>query len=549
MCVPVFMVEGNPRMTPQHQRGPAMGDKVMSTEAMGAESIVKQLGIDERSLMVRREFIRLGEEDRQLLAGLKSWAAGCAADIAREFYDWQFSFEKTRQFFEQIALSRGISLEALRTALEAAQAGYFLGIFTGAEEGWGLRYFEERLRIGVIHDQINLPQKWYLGSYAEYQRLASQHLRDHLEDPEQFRRAEEALNKVFNFDMQAVCDAFLFNSIESMGLSMAQVETEPGTDKTEKIADVKTMLSTLLGQADAIAKGELQNECLQESVPGILGESLRAMVKNLVEIISQLKENASTLASAAEELTGVSSTMGENAEQTSRQADTISASAKATSTNMEVVAAGMQEMGRAIDEISQHTTSASQVAASAVRLASQANETVEKLGVSGVEIGKMVKVITSIAEQTNMLALNATIEAARAGEAGKGFAVVASEVKELARETARATEDISEKIEQIQANTTSAVEAIGEISQTITGISESQQTIAGAVEEQTASTSEISQNVAAGALSTREIAQNMTGVVQAAQLTSSGANDGRQAAEELAKLAAGLLNLVDRFNN
>jgi methyl-accepting chemotaxis protein len=58
----------------------------------------------------------------------------------------------------------------------------------------------------------------------------------------------------------------------------------------------------------------------------------------------------------------------------------------------------------------------------------------------------LIKVITSIAQQTSLLALNAEIEAARAGNAGRGFAVVAFEVRKLAVLSTKAAADISEKI-------------------------------------------------------------------------------------------------------
>src|SRR5690606_21069933 len=131
--------------------------------------------------------------------------------------------------------------------------------------------------------------------------------------------------------------------------------------------------------------------------------------------------------------------------------------------------------------------------------------------------GNVVKVITSIAEQTNLLALNATIEAARAGEAGKGFAVVASEVKDLAQETAKATEDIARRVAAIQVDTVSAVEAIAEISTIIANINDYQLTIASAVEEQTATTNEMSRSVAEAATGSGEIAANISGVAIASE--------------------------------
>jgi hypothetical protein len=80
-------------------------------------------------------------------------------------------------------------------------------------------------------------------------------------------------------------------------------------------------------------------------------------------------------------------------------------------------------------------------AISGVEVAERTNAMVGKLGNSRIEIGNVIKVITSIAQQTNRLALNATIEASRAEEAGTGFAVVANVANVLGEKTVQASVD------------------------------------------------------------------------------------------------------------
>ena len=313
--------------------------------------------------------------------------------------------------------------------------------------------------------------------------------------------------------------------------------------------ELRRKVDAMLEVVTAATKGDLTREVTVRGTDAIgqMGEGLAAFLTDLRNSVSAIAHNAQALANSAEELTSVSQQMSANAEETSAQANVVSAAAEQVSKNVQTVATGADEMGTSIREIAKNASEAAKVATTAVKVAAETNATVAKLGDSSCEIGKVIKVITSIAQQTNLLALNATIEAARAGEAGKGFAVVANEVKELAKETAKATEDISQKIETIQADTTGAVNAIQEISGIINRINDISTTIASAVEEQTATTGEITRNVGEAARGSNEIAQNIIGVAQAAQSTTAGANDTQSAAGELARMASELQSLVQRF--
>jgi methyl-accepting chemotaxis protein len=264
------------------------------------------------------------------------------------------------------------------------------------------------------------------------------------------------------------------------------------------------------------------------------------LLSGFQESITKLTDAAAGLRETATDLTAVS-------DENSRQAEVVSTASEQTSRNVQTVATAAEELSITTREIAKNLQEASRLTAGSVEMSRAANATIGALGQSSLDIGKVIKVITSIAQQTNLLALNATIEAARAGEAGRGFAVVASEVKDLAKETAKATEEIAGKIEAIQRDTHLAVEAIGKIDEAITQINEIALAISSAVEEQSVTTQEISRNVVEAAGGTSEVSSNIARVAATSARSSESAAHVLQEAQALTTISQDLRRLLDAF--
>ena len=338
------------------------------------------------------------------------------------------------------------------------------------------------------------------------------------------------------------------------------------------LGDMQNTINSMIDRCDAYVRESMacqeyvsQNKYFRRILPGgMKGTFLNAanVFNGATDAISQkvtkfsavaddfetnMKQVVDTVASAATELQSTAQGMESTAQATSQQATTVASAAEEASTNVQTVASAAEELSSSISEISRQVAQSTQIAGAAVVEVDGANEKVQGLATAAQKIGEVVALITDIADQTNLLALNATIEAARAGEAGKGFAVVASEVKNLANQTAKATEEISAQIGGIQSATQDAVTVIGSIGGTINKMNEITSTIAAAVEEQGAATQEIARNVEQASSGTTEVTTNIVQVTQEANETGHSAHDVLGAAGELSKQAEVLGTEMDKF--
>ncbi|MBH5318377.1 HAMP domain-containing protein [Paenibacillus sp. GSMTC-2017] len=207
---------------------------------------------------------------------------------------------------------------------------------------------------------------------------------------------------------------------------------------------------------------------------GQMGEAFNTMSLKLRDMFRQISDLAMSVGATSQQLTAgaaetsrASETIAESIQAVAEGAQSQSRTAEDTSRAILEMAEGVMRISESSGEV---TTSTEEVATQTRRgneriqlavdkmdsihlTATETESALRKLASKSEEIGSAVQLITDISVQTNLLALNAAIEASRAGEHGRGFAVVAGEVRKLAEGAKAASSKIATIIKEVQAET------------------------------------------------------------------------------------------------
>jgi methyl-accepting chemotaxis protein len=319
----------------------------------------------------------------------------------------------------------------------------------------------------------------------------------------------------------------------------------PGLTRKDEVGDMGRAVESFKVKAAEKAESEAREKAAEAELRAAQRKAeMHQLADSFQDAVGGI---VNTVSSASSQLEAAASVLTRTAETTQQLSGSVAAASEQASCNVQSVASAAEEMTSSVDEIGRRVQESARIAGEAVRQAGETDARINQLSQAAGRIGDVVKLITAIAEQTNLLALNATIEAARAGEAGRGFAVVASEVKLLASQTAKATDEIGTQIATMQTATQESVASIKGIGGTITRISEIASAIAAAVEEQGAATQEIARNAGEAAAGTTQVAANITDVNRGASDTGSASAQVLASAQSLSHESGHLRAEVDKF--
>lgn len=241
-------------------------------------------------------------------------------------------------------------------------------------------------------------------------------------------------------------------------------------DLTVRVSDMDFTVDDLHNKL-AVRKDEIGN----------MGRALQQLIYALTGVVNDIKSKSDELMVAADALNDDAAETTTTMEQVESAVNDIAQGATSQADETQQATEHIVSMGNMIEETNNEVNKLLSFTANMRETTNQAQDILAELkdvnkkaeeyidiiaeqtnttNESALKISEATKLITSIAEETNLLSLNASIEAARAGEQGRGFGVVAAEIQKLAEQSNESAQRIEDIIKELLLDSEKAVETM-----------------------------------------------------------------------------------------
>jgi Protoglobin len=163
-------------------------------------TLLEKYGFDEERLKAYLHLVELAEVDKDINLSEQLQAEIIIPNIEQlieDFYDYML---KQPEFTKTLEL-QGVEISKLK----ATQKDYLLSL---GIDYFSQNYFEDRLRIGVVHAWHSIPLSAYLGAYRALQQLIIDQIQSVRESLENWTELTAFTTKITTLDMALATETY-----------------------------------------------------------------------------------------------------------------------------------------------------------------------------------------------------------------------------------------------------------------------------------------------------------------------------------------------------